>query len=197
MYNHAILTVLLCSHVVAAAAADIDIDQSLIDLPAPVKATIQRESTGQSIGVIERGTRDGRAVYYIRIESLDGINKHLTIGGDGVVMKIMDYPAVNEAIPTSSSVLVATAEPAVASWEATATSVRKTMENYRSDELTLNQIPPLPRAALEGLAAGHRLQNIHASATGRGMIYRADISQPEGAKRMIAVGDNGMSSSEP
>ena len=174
-----------------------DIDQTLLDLPAPVKAAIQREGTGQSIGGIERGTRDGLAMYYVRIEMLEGFAKHLTIASDGVVMKIIEYPAVNEAIATSTGAKVATKEPAAARWEATVATVRKTVEAYRSDELTLNQVPALPRAALEGIAAGDRVQNIHASGTGTGTVYRADITQPDGAKRTIAVQDDGTFTSVP
>jgi len=192
-----LLPLLVLPGLLTALSAAEDIDQTLLDLPAPVKATIQREATGKSIGVIERGTRDGLAIYYVQIELLEGMDKRLTIASDGVVMKITEYPAVNEAIATSKVAKVVTQEPVAVNWEATAATVRKTTESYRSDELTLNQVPAIPRTALEVIAAGNRLENLHVSGTGTGTVYRADIIQPEGAQRSIAVRDDGTLCSVP
>jgi hypothetical protein len=178
---------------------------SLLDLPGPVKATIQREATGHSVAAIERDERDGRAVYRVRIAQ-DGIDKRLLIGTDGTVLEVSDYPAVNRAIAgskeagkeawdktkeVSGEAWDKTKDAAARTWEATKETVGSATSAFKSDELTLNQVPRAPRATMEREAAGDRLSGIRAQQDGTATRYHATITKPDGTKRALVVGEDG------
>ncbi|MHC4659212.1 MAG: sialidase family protein, partial [Planctomycetota bacterium] len=58
---------------------------SLLGLPAPVQAVVQREFPGASITEIDDGEFDGTAVYEIEGTSADGMDFQLEIGKDGTL----------------------------------------------------------------------------------------------------------------
>jgi uncharacterized membrane protein YkoI len=181
-------------------------DHSLLDLPAPVKATIMREAIGRPIASLERGSEEGRTVYFVRVEQ-EGIDKRLTIAADGTVLKVSDYAAVNDALEAtrdagkgawdktkdvSGEAWDTTKKAAATTWQATKETVNKATNAFRSDELTLNQVPVPARAAMEREAAGDRLHDIHVSTEGGDAIYRATITRADGTKRPIRVREDGM-----
>lgn len=178
---------------------------ALLDLPVPVKTTIQREATGHSVAAIERDQREGRTVYRVRIAQA-GIDKRMVIASDGTLLEVSDYPAVNHALVSgqqagqealdktkevSGEAWDATKDAAARTWEATKDTVRKATATFNSDELTLNQVPRQPRATMEREAAGNRLTGISASQHGQATLYHATISHPDGAKRALVVRDDG------
>jgi hypothetical protein len=178
---------------------------ALLELPVPVKTTIQREATGHSVAAIERDLREGRTVYRVRIAQ-QGIDKRLVIASDGALLEVSDYPTVNNAIANGKQagkdVLEkskevggeawdATKDVASRTWEATRDTVRKATATFNSDELTLNQVPPLPRTTMEREAAGNRLTSISASPEGQSTLYHATIGYSDGTKRVLMVREDG------
>lgn len=179
--------------------------QSLIDLPSPVKATIQREAVGHSVVAIERDERDGRAVYRVRIAQ-EGIDKRLLIASDGAVLEVSDFPAVNRALAdgkeagkeawdktkeAGGEAWDKTKEVAARTWEATRDTVRSATSAFKSDELTLNQVPRAPRATMEREAAGNRLTGIRTQQDGAATRYQATITTPDGTRRVLVVDESG------
>ena len=69
--------------------------------------------------------------------------------------------------------------------------MRKATASFRSDELTLNQIPERPRATMEREAAGNRLTDLRAESSPDHLLYWATIRLPDGSKRLIAVREDG------
>jgi uncharacterized membrane protein YkoI len=182
-----------------------DVDQSLLDLPKAVKSSIQREATGLGVGAIEREVKDGRILYSVRIEQ-EGIDKRVSIASDGTVLEVSDYAAVNNALTgskqaskeawdktkeVSGQAWDKTKDVAAKTWEATKDTVGKATSAFKSDELTLNQVPVVPRATMEREAAGNRLSSIRVSNDEKGAIYRATISHPDGTNRALAVREDG------
>jgi hypothetical protein len=167
---------------------------TLLDLPAPVKATIQRESTGHHVAAIERDQREGRTVFRVRIAQ-EGIDKRMVIDTDGTVLEVSDYPAVNNALATGKEAgkeaWGKTRDVATRTWEATKETVNTATEAFKSDDLTLNQVPRAPRETMERQAAGNRLSGIRARREGAGTHYHATITTPDGMKRTIVVADDG------
>jgi hypothetical protein len=174
-------------------AADMP-NHTLVDLPEAVKAAILRQAGSNTIGAIEIGLFGDRDVYFVRIEQ-PGIDKRVTIATDGSVLKVSDYEEVNRAIVAGKDAgrgaWDKTKEVAGDTWSATKETVRKAAKAFSSDELTLNQVPERPRATLEREAAGNRLTDIHAESVREDVLYRATIRQPDGAKRAIAVHEDG------
>lgn len=167
---------------------------TLLELPTPVKTTIQREATGHRIAAIEHELRDGRTVYRVRIEQ-EGIDKRLVIATDGMALEVSDYPAVNRAIVTSKEAgkeaWDKTREAATRTWEATKESARAATEAFKSDDLTLNQVPREPRSTMEREAAGNRLTGISAKHDGAATRYHATITTPDGTRRTLVVAEDG------
>jgi uncharacterized membrane protein YkoI len=191
--------------VFALGLAAAEADQSLLDLPAPVKATILREAAGRAVAAIERGEEDGRTVYYARIHQ-EGLDKRLTVAADGKVVAMRDFAGVNDALAKTKEAggkaLEATKDGASAAWdktkevsgkawEATRDTVNKAVSSFSSDELTLNQVPAAPRAALEREAGGNRLSDIHAQEGGGKHTYRATITAADKTRTVITVADDG------
>ena len=180
-------------------------DQTLLQLPAPVKIAIEREATGHIIAAIERDQREGQTVYRVRIAQ-EGIDKRLVIAGDGTVLEVSDYSSVNKAISdskqagreawdktkeVSGETWDATKDVASRSWEATKDTVRKATDAFSSDTLTLNQVPRIPRATLEREAAGERLGEIRVTVDQQVTNYHATITRPDGSKRKLVVREDG------
>lgn len=195
------LTIPLLAGVLAAAEAD----ASLLELPAPVKATIQREAAGKAVMAIERGEEDGRTVYYARIRQ-EGLDKRLTVAADGKVVAVRDFASVNDALnrtkEAGGKAWEATKEGGAAAWdktkevsgrawEATRDTVGKAVSSFGSDELTLNQVPAAPRATFEREAAGNRIGDIRALDGGGKRTYRATITAADKTKTVITVADDG------
>ncbi|HEX3133311.1 MAG TPA: hypothetical protein VHX44_06965 [Planctomycetota bacterium] len=178
---------------------------ALLELPVPVKTTIQREATGHSVAAIERDLREGRTVYHVRIAQ-EGIDKRLVIASDGALLEVSDYPAVNNAIANtkqaskealdktkevSGEAWDATKDAASRTWEATKETVHKATAMFNSDELTLNQVPRQPRTTMEREAAGNRLTGIRATIDHQTTLYHATIAHPDGTKRALVVREDG------
>ncbi len=177
----------------------------LLDLPTAVKTTIQREAVGHQLAGIEREVREGRTVYRVRIAQ-EGIDKKLIIASDGTVLEISDYPAVNQALTggkqaskeawdktkeVSGEAWEATKGVASRTWEATRDTVQKATSSFKSDELTLNQVPRAPRLTMEREAAGNRLTGIRATSDAQQTLYHATVSHPDGTKRTLVVNEDG------
>ena len=177
----------------------------LLELPVPVKTTIQREATGHSVAAIERDQREGRTIYRVRIAQ-EGIDKRLIIASDGSLLEVSDYPAVNNAIAdgkqagkeawdktkeVSGEAWDATKGAATRTWEATKDTVRTATSAFKSDELTLNQVPRVPRDTIEREAAGTRVTGIRATTGEHVTLYHATISPPDGTSRVLVVRDDG------
>lgn len=177
----------------------------LLELPTPVKTTIRREATGHQVAAIERDLREGRTVFRVRIAQ-EGIDKRLIIASDGALLEVSDYPAVNNAIAdgkeagkeawdktkeVSGEAWDATKGAASRTWEATKDTVRKATSAFNSDELTLNQVPRIPRETMEREAAGNRVTGIRATSTDKATLYHATISHPDGTTRAVIVRDDG------
>lgn len=177
----------------------------LLDLPVPVKNTIQRSATGHQIAAIERDLREGQTVYRVRIAQ-EGIDKRLIIASDGALLEVSDYPAVNNAIAggkqagkeawdktkeVGGEAWDATKGAAARTWEATKETVGKATSAFKSDELTLNQVPRQPRETMEREAAGNRLTGIRATVEGQATLYRATVSHPDGSKRDLVIREDG------
>ncbi|MBA3699885.1 MAG: hypothetical protein H0W78_13635 [Planctomycetes bacterium] len=177
----------------------------LLELPAPVKTTIQREASGRNVAAIARDQREGRTVYHVRIAQ-DGIDKRLVITSDGALIEVSDYPAVNNAIAdgkqaskeawdktkeVSGEAWDATKGAASRTWEATKDSVRKAASAFNSEELTLNQVPRVPRDTMEREAAGDRLTAIRATIADQNTLYHATINHPDGTARALVVREDG------
>jgi hypothetical protein len=171
-------------------------DQSLLQLPAPVKTAIEREAFGHDVAAIERDEREGQPVFRVRIAQV-GIDKRLVIAKDGTVLEVKDYPLINRAISegkqtgeeawdktkeTTAHAWDKSKEAATRAWEATKDTVHQATNAFRSDELTLNQVPRLPRATLEREAAGNRLGVIFPRFSGRGVkrLWSAGVRSPSG-----------------
>jgi hypothetical protein len=169
-------------------------DQTLLDLPVAVKTTIVREAGGRSIAGLDSTVHDGHPAYRVRIEQ-DGIDKRVTINADGSVVDITDFPAVNNAIASSkqagTEAWSTTKDVAAKTWEASKETVRRAIDAFRSDDLTLNQVPQVPRATLERTAAGNRITDIHATSDAHGTAYHAVIRTPDGHAQTIVVRDDG------
>jgi hypothetical protein len=200
-----ILPAFFTSSLLLTLAAAESAEASLLDLPAPVKATIQREATGHSIAAIERDERDGRTVYRVRITQ-EGIDKRLLIATDGSVLEVSDYPTINRAIAdgkeagkeawdktkqVSGEAWDKTKDAAARTWEATKETVHKATNAFHSDELTLNQVPAAPRATFEREAAGNRISGIIARQEGEKIRYQATITVPDGSTRTVMVDEHG------
>jgi len=177
----------------------------LLELPTPVKTTIQREATGHNVAAIARDQREGRTVYHVRIAQ-EGIDKRLVIASDGALLEVSDYPAVNDAIAdgkqaskeawdktkeVSGEAWDATKGAASRTWEATKDSVRKATSSFNSEELTLNQVPRLPRETMEREAAGNRLTGIRTTIADQITLYHVTINHPDGTARALIVGEDG------
>lgn len=191
-------------------AAEPDHDP-LLELPTPVKTTIQRQAIGSQVAAIERDQREGRTVYRVRIAQ-EGIDKRLIIASDGALLEVSDYPAVNNAIAdgkqaskeawdktkeVSGEAWDATKGAASRTWDATKDTVRKATSAFKSDELTLNQVPRAPRETMEREAAGNRLTGIRATSDDQVTLYRATISHPDGITRALVVREDGTLVTEP
>jgi uncharacterized membrane protein YkoI len=74
--------VLLLGVITAVAADEVRIDQ----VPAAVKATIERETKGGRIKEIERETKNGRTVYEVEFEE-GGKEREIHVAEDGSVLK--------------------------------------------------------------------------------------------------------------
>ncbi len=170
------------------------VDQSLLDLPGVVKVAIQHEAAGHSIAAIEHSVSDGHSFYQVRIVQ-DGLDKRMVLASDGTVVEMRDFAAVNHAIASgteaSKQAWDKTKEVATNSWQATKETVRKAVDAFRSDELTLNQVPPVPRMALERSADGDRITDIHAVSEAHGVIYRATFRAADGRTRTVSVAEDG------
>ena len=59
---------------------------SLDQLPAPVKASIEKESAGGKVGEIEKETEHGRTFYEVEIVR-DGTESYVHVAQDGKVLK--------------------------------------------------------------------------------------------------------------
>jgi len=59
---------------------------ALEQLPTAVRATLQRESTGGTLGKIEKETKDGRVIYEAEI-TLDGREYEAKVTEDGILLK--------------------------------------------------------------------------------------------------------------
>lgn len=197
----AVFTTSLLLHLGAAEAGN----DPLLDLPAPVKTTIQRQATGHQIAAIERDQREGRTVYRVRIAQ-EGIDKRLIIAADGSLLEVSDYPAVNNALAdgkkagqeawdktkeVSGEAWDATKDAATRTWEATKTTVRKATSAFNSEDLTLNQVPRAPRQTMEQAAAGNRLSGIRVSGDEQAPLYHATITHPDGTTRTLVVREDG------
>jgi NADH dehydrogenase/NADH:ubiquinone oxidoreductase subunit G len=196
----AVFTSLLLTHAAVHAA-----DQTLLQLPAPVRTAIERAATGRDIAAIERDQREGRTVYRVRIAQ-EGIDKRMVIAADGTVLEVSDYRDVNQALANgkqagkeawdktkeaSGEAWDATRDAASRTWQATKETVAKATSAFKSDELTLNQVPPAPRATMEREAAGNRLSGIRAVTEEQVTRYHATITQPDGTTRRLVVRDDG------
>jgi uncharacterized membrane protein YkoI len=198
-------TIFTTSLLLSLAAAEPTPRANLLELPAAVKTTIQREATGHSVAAIESEERDGRMVYRVRIAQ-EGIDKRLLIATDGTVLEVSDFPAVNQALAggkeagkeawdktkeVSGEAWDKTKEVAARGWEATRQTVESAVSSFKSDELTLNQVPRAPRATMEREAAGNRLTGIRAVVDGQVTRYHATITKPDGGKRTVTVNEDG------
>lgn len=187
-----------------AGAAEAD-NHALLELPTAVKATIQRQATGHQVAAIERDQREGRTVYRVRIAQ-EGIDKRLIIAADGSLLEVNDYPAVNSALAdgkkagkeawdktreVSGEAWDATKDAATRTWEATKSTVRKATSAFKSEDLTLNQVPRAPRQTMEQAAAGDRLSGIRVSGDEQAPLYHATITHPDGTTRTLVVREDG------
>lgn len=59
---------------------------TLDQVPAPVKATIQKEADGGAVGTITKETRRGKTYYEAQITK-DGKDRYVNIAADGKVIK--------------------------------------------------------------------------------------------------------------
>jgi len=177
----------------------------MLDLPTAVKTTIQKESIGHNIAAIERDQRDGRMVYRVRIAQ-EGIDKRLVIASDGTLLEVSDYPAVNNALTggkaagkeawektkdVSGEAWDATKDVASRTWEATKETVGKATRAFKSDDLTLNQVPRAPRTTMEREAEGNRLTDIRTTTENQIIFYHVTIDYPDGTKRPLVVQEDG------
>jgi hypothetical protein len=60
-----------------------EVKVSMGDLPAPVKATLEKESKGGKVTEIEKESKDGKTVYSADVTTADGKNWDVTVGEDG------------------------------------------------------------------------------------------------------------------
>jgi hypothetical protein len=58
---------------------------ALANVPAPVRATLEREAGGAAIGEIERETEGGRTVYEAEVMR-DGKKREISVAADGTVV---------------------------------------------------------------------------------------------------------------
>ena len=180
-------------------------DQSLLQLPAPVKTAIEREALGHDVAAIERDEHAGQPVFRVRIAQV-GIDKRLVIAKDGTVLEVTDYPMVNQALTegkqagkeawdktkdASAEAWDKTKDAATRAWEATKETVQEATRAFRSDELTLNQVPRVPRATLEREAGGNRLGNIQVMTFESRTTYQATITRADGSTRKLVVREDG------
>lgn len=182
-----------------------DGNDALLELPVLVKTTIQRQATGHPVAAIERDQREGRTVYRVRIAQ-EGIDKRLVIATDGSLLEVKDYPALNSALSggkkagqeawdktkeVSGEAWDATKDAATRAWEASKTTVHKATSDFKSEDLTLNQVPRAPRQTMEQAAAGDRLSGIRVSGDEQAPLYHATITRPDGTTRTLVVREDG------
>lgn len=169
-------------------------DFTLLDLPTLVKSTITREAGLKSISAITREVLEGRQVYYARIEQ-DGIDTWVAVAPDGTVIKVSSHEDINNAITSGKEAgqkaWDKTKEVATGTWAATKETARKAVAVFRSDDLTLNQVPERPRATMEREAAHNRLTDISVDASKPELLYRATVRSPDGTTRAIVVREDG------
>jgi uncharacterized membrane protein YkoI len=179
----------------ALGAADVIPDHSLLELAEPVRATILREAAGRDVVLLELGSEDGRPVYYVRIRQ-QGLDKRLTIGRDGTILAQRDFKEINDALAAtrdgSEKAWEKTKEGAKTAWDATKETVGKAVKAFGSDDLTLNQVPARPRAALERAAAGNRLGDIHYKTVDGKPCYEATIKPSDGKSTVVRVDEDGV-----
>ncbi len=169
-------------------------DVTLLDLPMAVKATITREAGLKSINAITRGVVDNHPVYYAQIDQV-GIDTWLSVAPDGTLLKVDSHEDINKAITNGKEVgqnaWDKTKEVAGTTWAATKETAHKAVAVFRSDDLTLNQVPERPRATMEREAAGNRLTDIGVDSTKPDLLYRATVKSPDGTTRAILVREDG------
>ena len=56
------------------------------DLPAPVRATLEKESKGGKVTEVEKETKNGKTVYSADVTAADGKKWDVVVGEDGKVI---------------------------------------------------------------------------------------------------------------
>lgn len=67
---------------------DDDIPVQQANLPAPVQATVSRQSSGATIHGLSKSTEDGRLTYELELVMADGHRKDMDIAPDGAVLEV-------------------------------------------------------------------------------------------------------------
>jgi hypothetical protein len=190
----AAIPLLLLLSAASARAADILPDQTLLDLPAAAKEAIRKEAGGRTINGITREVADGKTVYKATIAQ-NGIDERLSVAADGTVLDKSDYKAVNDATAnakrTGSAAWEKTKEVSKSAWQATKDTVGKAVDSFKSDELTLNQVPEKPRATLEKEAGLDRLTDIRVKDVDGKHTYLATVVPSTGDKVHLTVAEDG------
>jgi hypothetical protein len=60
---------------------------SMDQLPAPVKATLEKEAKGGTIGEVTKETKKGKMYYEAQIHRTDGKDRYVHVAPDGKVLK--------------------------------------------------------------------------------------------------------------
>ncbi len=115
----------------AAGAAEVADTLPLDQIPAEVRATIEREAQGAAVSEVERDLEDGRVVYEVKVQQ-SGLDRRFTVGADGALMNGRpETPKLEEQSPSNG------------------------------DHLTLADLPEPARAVIETRTAGSEISSIH------------------------------------
>lgn len=171
----------------------------LAELPEPAREAIQREAAGATIGDITRVIQDGGVVYQVTLPT-DGLDRRVEVAADGTVLRTQapggevrreGAEAWEKTKEASNQAWEATKETSQEAWQSTKEVAGSAWERGREalddDGLTLGNVPPKVKAALERETAGQEVTDIDVEAQGGTVFYAAEVRVPDARNRVVRV----------
>jgi uncharacterized membrane protein YkoI len=79
-------SLLLAAGLALAGCKGHEVKTSMAEVPAPVRATLEKESKGGKVTEVEKETKSGKTVYSADVTTADGKKWDITVGEDGKVL---------------------------------------------------------------------------------------------------------------
>jgi hypothetical protein len=203
--------VLVCVGVLAGAAFADTTKVELKQLPAAAQKTVQTELGGRSIVKIDANQRDGRARYKVVMVAQDGMQKRVTVDGDGKILRLKNDVAMRDVPAAVRKTAEANASGAklVRSTKVTHDDVTEWEVEYdvkgRSKQLLMGtdgklerieevvlaaSLPAKAKAGIEKEVGTNKLIKIVAvTFTGKPTTYDAQFEKGDGKAEIQVAGD--------